>query len=125
MYLLNNWEKSKVLENYFEINEETNIFLTDWIYDSIINRTMVELENNNLEDLSELFSEAKREANGFLSLLGLDTSNYIIAARNVRRAYEKSQYRRGLYSRKAHNKFLKEYKNLISALIKDDRYDTF
>jgi hypothetical protein len=111
------------LESFIEINDIFVIHFEEWIYDAILNRTIKEFEDDNLLDFADFFNSGKREQNGYLSLFELDKNSFKKVARYMRRAYYKSQPRRtGLYSRKAHQLYLKEFKDFIGLLYKDDRY---
>ncbi|MBC7474976.1 MAG: hypothetical protein H7263_11840 [Candidatus Sericytochromatia bacterium] len=110
-------------ENYIDIDDQKVLRFNDWIYDTIINRTIKELEDSELLDLIEFVNEAKRGADGFLILSQLEKREYKILCRHIRRAYNKSlDIRRKLYSRKAANQLLRDFKNLISELIRDERF---
>ena len=110
-------------ENYIEINEETLFPFNDWVYDTILNRTLKELTEENLVDLMELIQEGKREANGYLSLVYLEKREFKLLYRNMTRAYNRSiQAIRKTYLRKANNRLLREFKLLIDSFVKDDRF---
>jgi hypothetical protein len=111
------------MDSFIEINDGLVIHFEDWIYDAIINRTLKEFEDKMLLDFVDFINYGRRETTGYLSLMDLDSASYKIFCRNIRKAYNKSQPRKtGLYSRKAHNQFLRDFKNLIYYLYKDDRF---
>ena len=113
------------MESFIEINEELVIHFEDWIYDAILNRTIKELEEDNLVDFAEFLKMGKRGANEYLSLLFLEVDSYKLLFRYFRRALSKSQQKRtGVYSKKAHNTFIIEFKDLIFLLYKDERFQS-
>ena len=109
-------------ENYIEINEEITLHFHDWVYDTILNRTIKELEDDNLVDVIDYISEGKREVAGFLTILHLERRDFKTLYRYMKRAYEKSLYTRKIYNRKAHNQLLKQFRNLVEMFIKDERF---
>lgn len=119
-------EQEEEQKNYIEINEENVIVLNEWIYDTIINRTIKELEDDNITDLINFVNEGKRELLGFITFIYLDSKSFKKLFRYIRRAYEKSlrsiDSKRRLYLRKANNQLLEEFKNLINIMIRDERF---
>lgn len=114
------------IENYIEIDEDNIITFSDWVYDAIINKTLKEVELNYDYEFIELLNNAKRGADGFLNLSYLESRDYRILCRYISKAYKNSYYQeKRIYTRKAHNQFLKIMQNLIDTMVKDERYTMF
>lgn len=114
------------IENYIEVNEDIVMKFNDWMYDAIINKTLKELQIEYEHDLIDILTEAKRDSNGFLSLLHLESKEYRLICRYMERAYRNSyKQEKRVYIRKAHNQFLREFKNLIDVMVRDERYTMF
>lgn len=119
-----NQDNLEELENYIEVNEDITVELTDWVYDNIINRTIVELEKDSAYDLIDFLLEGKRENAGFLSFLHLEDHDYKDLIRYIRRAFNKSNVRvtPTMFKAKNHKILMSEYKYLINILFSDPRF---
>lgn len=116
-------EQEEEFENYIEINEYVTKYYNDWMYDAIINKTLKEAEEEADYDLIELLLESKRESAGFLGILHLENKEFRLLCRYMDRAYKNSyEQAKRIYIRKAHNQFLREFKELLEYMVRDDRY---
>lgn len=114
------------IENYIEIDEDHVFTFSDWVYDAIINKTLKEVELNYDYEFIELLNDAKRGANGFLSLSHLESRDFRVLWRYMTKAYKNSYTQeKRIYTRKAHNQFLKIMHNLMDEMVKDPRYTMF
>lgn len=114
------------VENYIEVNEDTLINFNDWMYDAIINKTLIESQKDYNHDISDLLIESKRDSNGFLSLIHLESREYRYICRYMEKAYNYSySQEKRVYIRTAHNQFLKSFRELINTMVRDERYTMF
>lgn len=115
-------EYQEEFDYYVEVNEELTVNLTDWVYDNIINRTILELEKDMAYDLVDFIQEGRRENAGFLSFIHLDSYNYKRLIRYIRRAFNNSSIRQTVFKAKQYKIFMDEYRDLINVLFSDERF---
>lgn len=114
---------NETFENYIEINEDLTLSLEDWIYDGIVNRVIMVLEEDFAYELANTFQETKRESSGFLSLLHLDVKEYKIIIRYIRKAlYKAKAGGTNVYIKKNRRIFLEAFESLVRALFSDPRF---
>ena len=117
-------EYQEEFDYYVEVNEELTVNLTDWVYDNIINRTILELEKDMAYDLVDFIQEGRRENAGFLSFIHLDSDNYKRLIRYIRRAFNNSNIniKPTVFKAKQYKVFISEYRDLINVLFSDERF---
>lgn len=114
---------NETFENYIEINDDLTLSLEDWIYDGIVNRIIMVLEEDFAYELANTFQETKRESSGFLSLLHLDVKEYKIIIRYIRKAlYKAKAGGTNVYIKKNRRIFLEAFESLVRALFSDPRF---
>lgn len=114
---------NETFENYIEINDDLTLSLEDWIYDGIVNRVIMVLEEDFAYELANTFQETKRESSGFLSLLHLEVKEYKIIIRYIRKALNKAKDGGiSVYNKKNRRIFLEAFESLVRALFSDPRF---
>lgn len=108
---------------YIEINEDSVLFFSDWVYDAILNKTIQEMEENMKFSLAEFIEQGKRAFDRNISLNELDERTFRQIIKYFRNALYKSRHKKSSrYIRKFHTIFVNEFERLVYELIKDERF---